>query len=121
MQKTVGVDRSERGTLKSHWPPFAHGFIYGYLIGAVRKKENDATPIAPNGEKRSADTLANALHVAKLLTGEAEEEYVDTARKANGRKGGAARTAALIPEQRREIARKGAAGRKGVYLANEKG
>ena len=69
-------------------------------------------PIGPNGEKRPADTLANALHVAKLLTGEAREEYIDEGRQANGRKGGAARAAALTAEQRREIARKGGEARK---------
>ena len=30
----------------------------------------------PNGEKRPADVLANALHVAKIATGEIEETYV---------------------------------------------
>ena len=69
-------------------------------------------PIGPNGEKRPADTLANALHVAKLLTGEAREEYIDEARQANGRRGGAARAEALSPERRREIALKGVAARK---------
>ena len=68
-------------------------------------------PIGPHGEKRPADTL----HVAKLLTGEAEEEL--RRRGAAGeryRKGGVARAAALSPEQRREIARKGVAARKAV-------
>ncbi len=37
-------------------------------------------PTGPHGEKRPADPVANALHVAKLLTGEAEETYVDPAR-----------------------------------------
>ena len=47
--------------------------------------------IGPQGQKRPADTLANALHVAKLVTGEAEEEYVDQERRASGSKGGTAR------------------------------
>ena len=68
--------------------------------------------IGPNGEKRPADTLANALHVARIATGEAEEEYVDPKRQAAGRAGGEARAAALDPERRREIARKGAAARR---------
>ena len=70
-------------------------------------------PIEPQGQKRPADTLANALHVAKLATGEVEEQYVDPKRQAAARKGGEARAAALTPEQRREIARKGAAKRNG--------
>ena len=69
--------------------------------------------IGPNGEKRPADTLANALRVAQLLTGEVEEEYVDQTKQPGGRKGGAARAAALTPERRREIAKKGAAARGG--------
>ena len=44
--------------------------------------------IGPNGEKRPADPIANALHVAKLSTGEVEETYVDPARQDRGRKGG---------------------------------
>ena len=39
-------------------------------------------PIGPQGQKRPADTLANALHVARIATGEAEEEYVDPKRQA---------------------------------------
>lgn len=60
--------------------------------------------IGPHGQKRPADTLANALLVARLMAGEAEEEYVDTARRAAARTGGQARAAALTPERRSEIA-----------------
>ena len=70
-------------------------------------------PIGPRGQKRPADTLANALHVARLATGEAEETYVDPDRQAAGRKGGEARAAALDPERRRAIARKAARSRNG--------
>ncbi len=65
-------------------------------------------PIGPNGEKRPADTFANALHVARLATGEAEEEYVDQDRQEAARAGGEARAAALTPDRRLEIARKAA-------------
>ena len=51
------------------------------------------------------------MHVAKLATGEAEEQYVDTAKQAGGKKGGAARAVALTPEQRRQIAKDAAAAR----------
>ena len=63
--------------------------------------------IGPKGEKRPGDTLANALHVAKLATGEAEETYVDTAKQ----KGGKARAAALTPDERSQIAQVAAAKR----------
>ncbi len=68
-------------------------------------------PIGPHGEKRPADPVANALHVAKLLTGEAEEQYVDPAKQAEGRKGGQASAANLDPEQRRANAQHAAAAR----------
>lgn len=68
-------------------------------------------PIGPHGEKRPADAMANALHVAKLATGEAEETYVDEARQKGGLKGGRARAAAMTPERRQQIAQQGAAAR----------
>jgi len=70
--------------------------------------------IGPNGEKRPTDVIANAVHVMRVATGEAEEEYVDQAKRAAGLKGGAARAAALTPERRREIAQMGAAERNGT-------
>ena len=69
-------------------------------------------PIGPQGQKRPADTLANALHVAKMLTGEAEETYVSPARQEAARKGGEERAAALTPERRGEIARNAARARR---------
>ena len=69
--------------------------------------------IGPNGEKRPTDVIANAVHVMRVATGEAEEEYVDQAKRAAGLKGGAARAAALTAERRREIAKMGAAERNG--------
>ena len=68
-------------------------------------------PIGPHGQKRPADTVANALHVARLLTGEAEEQYIDPAKQAGGQKGGQARAEALSPERRSEIAKKAAEAR----------
>ena len=64
--------------------------------------------IGSHGEERPGNTIANAVHVAKLATGEAEEQYVDTAKQAGGRKGGKARAEALAPEQRRHIAEQAA-------------
>ena len=56
-------------------------------------------------------TLANALHVARLATGEAEETYVDTAKQRGGQKGGKARADSLAPEARQQIAKQAAAAR----------
>ena len=70
--------------------------------------------IGPHGERRPADVIANAVHVMRVATGEAEEEYVDQAKRRGGLKGGKARAAALTPERRREIAQMGAAERNGT-------
>ena len=67
--------------------------------------------IGPNGEKRPGNVLANALRVAQIATGEVEEEYVDPAKQAAGKKGGTARAEALTPEQRERIAKTGARAR----------
>ncbi|MDD9989765.1 MAG: hypothetical protein OXQ31_26090 [Spirochaetaceae bacterium] len=67
--------------------------------------------VGPNGEKRPGDPIANAVHIAKIATGEIEETYVHDGkhpgRRAAGQKGGAARAESLTPERRREIAMMG--------------
>jgi hypothetical protein len=74
-------------------------------------------PKGPQGQKRPADTAANAIRVAKIATGEVEEDMGDSdkdkAAQSLGRKGGAARREKLSPERRSEIARKAAAKRWG--------
>ena len=72
-------------------------------------------PKGPQGQKRPADTVANAIQVAKILTGEIEEDMGDSgkdkAAQALGRKGGAALREKLSPERRAEIAKKAAVSR----------
>jgi hypothetical protein len=73
-------------------------------------------PKGPQGQKRPADTVANAIRVAKILTGEVEEDTgagdgKDKAAQSMGRRGGAARAKKLSPEDRAAIARKAAAAR----------
>lgn len=73
-------------------------------------------PKGPQGQKRPADTVANAVRVAKILTGEVEEDTgaddgKDKAAQALGRKGGAARAKKLSAKARTAIARKAAAAR----------
>ncbi|MYH46370.1 MAG: RNA-binding protein [Gammaproteobacteria bacterium] len=68
-------------------------------------------PTGPKGEKRPADTIANAVHVMKVATGEAEESYVNAGNREGGKKGGATRAKRLSAKQRSEIARKAAAAR----------
>ncbi len=50
-------------------------------------------PKGPKGEKRPADVIGNAVHVMRIATGEAEEEYEappekNAAAAELGRKGG---------------------------------
>jgi hypothetical protein len=73
-------------------------------------------PTGPKGQKRPADVVSNAVHVMKVLTGEADEgapvdDGKDPAAKALGAKGGAARAKAMTPERRSEIAKAAAAKR----------
>ena len=70
----------------------------------------------PKRPKRPADVVTNAVHVMRVLTGEAEEAPVvddgkDPAAKALGAKGGAARAKSMTPERRAEIAKTAAAKR----------
>jgi hypothetical protein len=72
-------------------------------------------PKGPRGQRRPADVVSNAVHVMKVLTGEADDDAPDDgkdkAAQEMGRKGGAARAASMTPERRAEIARKAAAKR----------
>ncbi len=77
-------------------------------------------PKGPKGEKRPADVVGAAVKVAKIATGEIEEDVdddgKDKAAVALGRKGGKARAAKLTKEQRSEIARKAAQKRWGSKI-----
>ncbi len=73
-------------------------------------------PKGPKGEKRPADVIGAAVKVAKIATGEIEEDIddgKDKAAQALGRKGGKARAEKMSPERRSEIAKKAAAKRWG--------
>jgi hypothetical protein len=63
-------------------------------------------PRGPKGEKRPADVIGTAIAVAKIATGEIEEETGASAKHASrGARGGTARASQLTPEQRTEAAR----------------
>ena len=74
-------------------------------------------PKGPQGQKRPADVIGNAIKVARIATGEEEEDFgpgddgKDKAAVALGKKGGVARAASMSPERRAEIAKKAAAKR----------
>ena len=74
-------------------------------------------PTGPKGQRRPADAIGNAIRVAQIATGEAQEDYGPEKPEKNeaaaemGRKGAAARAAGMTPERRAEVARKAAAKR----------
>lgn len=70
-------------------------------------------PKGPRGERRPADVVGGAIRVARIATGEEEDtpppdDGKDAAAVSLGKRGGAARAAAMTPERRAEIARKAA-------------
>ena len=68
-------------------------------------------PRGPNGEKRPADTIGAAVMVAKIATGEIEEDLPKNRQgKVNG---GKARAESMTPEERKALAGKAAAARWG--------
>lgn len=73
-------------------------------------------PKGPRGEKRPADAIGLAVMIGRIATGEIEDEREAASAAASvlGRKGGKARASRLSPEQRTEIARKGARARWGT-------
>ena len=73
-------------------------------------------PKGPQGQKRKADVIGNAVLVMKIATGEVQESGTAPGTEANrkgGLKGGKARAEALTPEERKAIAAKAAAKRWG--------
>lgn len=73
-------------------------------------------PTGPKGQKRPADVIGAAVKIAKIATGEIEDDTLtedgkDKAAQALGRKGGKARAANLSAKKRQEIAKKAAKAR----------
>ena len=75
-------------------------------------------PTGPKGQKRPADAIARAVKVARIATGEIEDdiptpeaEGKDPAAVSMGKRGGKARAEKMTPERRAEIAKKAAAKR----------
>lgn len=73
-------------------------------------------PKGPKGQKRPADTVGNAIKVARIAVGEEEEAFdpndgKDKAAQSLGRKGGKARAKRLTAKRRSEIAKDAASQR----------
>ncbi len=70
-------------------------------------------PKGPRGEQRPADLIGCAVQVARIATGEVEDDrYSEPGRVRSGRAGADARVRALSSERRSEIAKKAANGRR---------
>jgi hypothetical protein len=87
---------------------------FGPVESAVDPAYDRIMPKGPQGQKRPADVVANAVKVMRIATGE-EEETPDTRNpaavalsKLGASKGGQARAAALGSRKRRAIAKKAA-------------
>jgi hypothetical protein len=70
-------------------------------------------PKGPQGQKRPADVIGNAVHIARIATGEEQETKPTPIRRASGVAGAKARQENTTAEERSEIARKAAAVRWG--------
>lgn len=71
-------------------------------------------PKGPNGERRPADTIGLAVHVARIATGEVEDtREAPSPKRRSGLAGSKARAEKLTAEERSEIARKAATARWG--------
>jgi len=69
-------------------------------------------PRGPQGQKRPADAIGCAVIVAKIATGEIEEDLAKPSGKVRSGKAGAkARAEKLTGPERREIAKRAAAAR----------
>ena len=61
-------------------------------------------PRGPRGQKRPANVIGNAVRVMRIATGEIEEDFGKTPKRAKGgRKGGKARACSLTAEQRSKL------------------
>ena len=71
-------------------------------------------PKRPQGQKRPADVIGNAVHVMRIATGQVEETAplpASAAAAELGRKGGQARAKSMSPKKRTAIAKKAAKAR----------
>lgn len=71
-------------------------------------------PKGPQGQKRPADAIGNAVHIARIATGEQQETALKQPAKRNsGLAGAEARQNNTTEAQRKEIAQKAASARWG--------
>jgi hypothetical protein len=83
-----------------HVEKFVHNPPQGFIVGVP------LMPRGPQGQKRPADVIGTAVMVAKIATGEIEEDIdLRSAGKVrSGKAGGKARASKLSPDERSRIA-----------------
>lgn len=66
-------------------------------------------PKGPQGQKRPADVIGNAVHIAKIATGEEQETSLNQpAKRKSGLAGAKARQENTTADERKDIARRAA-------------
>ncbi len=71
-------------------------------------------PKGPQGQRRPADAIGNAVHIARIATGEEQETQLNQpAKRKSGLAGAKARQENTTEAQRKEIAQKAAQARWG--------
>ena len=66
-------------------------------------------PKGPQGQKRPADAIGNAVHIAKIATGEIEDTSLSQpAKRKSGLAGAKARQENTTPDERKDSARRAA-------------
>ena len=71
-------------------------------------------PKGPQGQKRPADVIGNAVHIARIATGDEQETALkQPAKRKSGLAGAKARVENTTPEDRKATAQKAAAARWG--------
>ena len=77
-------------------------------------KESWYMPRGPQGQKRPADVIGNAVHIAQIATGEQEETTLQQpAKRKSGLAGAKARLESTTADERKAIAQKAATARWG--------
>lgn len=79
------------------------------MIHALHGVKGEQMPKGPQGQRRPADVIGNAVHIAQIATGDIEETVLkQPAKRKSGLAGAKARLDSTTAEQRSEIAKKAA-------------
>lgn len=105
-----------RGVLYYMTTPNLDTLIFNLGRKCRRRLKGWGMPKGPRGQKRPADAVGCAIMVAKIATGEIEEELQEPSGKIrSGKAGGEARAVKLTKKDRAAIAKKAAVTRWGTH------